>query len=214
MAKCLPVLCIAILAPSISKARVVKSFGLKAGAVVAEQSWDYFAGPLSGFDPGYSNRWGFDIGSYVEWFNVPYLSLLTEVHYVQKGMSYKVVEVTYNQPTGTGRYITFRPRVDYVSVPVLVKIQLRVSRFEPYFLLGPRFDFLVNRNDEATGLVYDDFNESDIGGTFGVGFELLRLLPVGLLTEFRFSPSFNRSFRGEFLEVKNKSFELLLGVKL
>jgi hypothetical protein len=107
--------------------------------------------------------------------------------------------------------------LEYVSIPVLAKLRLRILPLETYFLAGPRVDFLVSRNAGVTSF-YDKFRKFDIGGTFGVGLELHQLLPIDLTTEFRYSPNFNDSFNGNFfgrpLKVKNKSFELLLGVRL
>ncbi len=179
--------------PIKSNAQLVRGFGFKTGAVVADQSWD-FSGQVSGFPDKDGDRWGFDAGGFVELFGTGPFSLVPEVHYIQKGMTYKIQETSYNFPSGTGQFLIFRPLIEYISVPVLVKVQPFSLPVAPYLLAGPRVDFLLSKNPEGLQFVYDKFKKSDFGATFGVGVEFLNVM-----TEFRYSHTFNDSFKGNFL---------------
>ena len=204
------IICVLAFAASPLQAQLVKSYGLKAGAVSAKQMWDY----SRNIDFPAERRWGFDAGVFVEGLNIPYFSLLAEAHYVQKGFRITLPITTPAYPEGTGEEATFEPRVDYLSIPVLVKIRFETGTLTPYVIGGPRIDFLIGKNVDAAGTVYDDLKKTDIGGSLGAGVEIPFVAGTGLITEFRYSPSFTTIFADRFLTIKNESFELLLGVRL
>lgn len=186
-----------------TEAQVIRAYGLKAGTVVATQSFDY---TINASLPTY-NRWGFDVGGFVELFDMPYFSMLTEIHYVQKGYSASLKETTIAQPDGTGIYITIRTRLDYLSVPILARVRFETSEVTPYVYLGPRIDFLFGGNDNSL-----DYSSTDIGASFGGGIQFSVTSSPQFQIEARFSPSFTNAFENQNLTVKNKSVEILIGV--
>lgn len=153
-------------------------------------------------------------GVYLELLDVPLISLVAEIQYTQKGMTFSIPVTTESQPNGTGKFMTISPRVDYLSVPLLAKLRLKWLLFTPYLIAGPRADVLVSRRGGGYEDVVDKFESTDIGATFGVGVELHTLLPVGLLAELRYNPSFRDSYKDDFLTVRNRSFDFLLGLQL
>jgi hypothetical protein len=192
------------------QAQFIRGFGLKVGAVSATQTWQYWSNSQLSTDP----RWGFDAGIFVEALDLPFLSVLAELHYVQKGFTNTLPVTTEAQPDGTGEEITFRPRVDYLSLPILAKIRFDVGFFTPYVFAGPRVDFLLTNTDDGFGLVLDKFKKTDVGVSIGMGVELPLSFVSHLLAEFRFSPSLTEAFKNGSLKVKNQSIELFLGVEL
>jgi hypothetical protein len=104
--------------------------------------------------------------------------------------------------------------VDYLSVPVLAKVRLSFPAITPYLIAGPRADLLLSKKGDGFDAVIDKFKSTDVGGTFGLGVELHTLLPVGLLAEIRYNPSFRDAFKNEFLSVRNHSFDFLVGLQL
>jgi hypothetical protein len=200
---------IALAAPE-SQAQFIRGFGLKAGAVSATQTWEYGNSNQLPTDP----RWGFDAGIFVEALNDPFLSLLAELHYVQRGFTITLPVTTEAQPDGTGEEITFKPRVDYISLPVFAKVRFDTGIITPYVFAGPRVDFLLTNTDDGFALVLDEFKKTDISVSIGIGAEVPLSFVSHLLAEFRYSPSLNEAFNNGFLKVKNNSIELLLGVEL
>jgi opacity protein-like surface antigen len=199
----LNILTIIILLPSFAQSQLIKSGGFKVGGISASQSFDYsldFSLPID-------NRWGWNIGGFVEFFQHPNLSLLTELHYIQKGYSLSLPVTTADQPEGTGAYITFKPRLDYVSLPILVRLRFETGSVTPYVLVGPRFDFMMSQIDNAI-----TYSGTDKGMTFGGGVQFPVSPSSQLLVEGRFSPSFGNAFQNPNLTVKNKSFEMFVGM--
>ena len=190
---------------SSGEAQIIRSYGLKVGTIAASQFFDY---NINVTNPT-TTRWGFDGGGFVEFLNVPYFSLLAELSYVQRGYSSTLKVSTPAQPQGTGEYVTIRPRVDYVSLPLMAKVRFEAEEVIPYFMVGPRFDFLLGTNNSSL-----DYSPTDIGMTFGAGAQLSFFSPTQFLVEGRFSPSFTKAFEGRYLTVKNNSFEILIGMTL
>lgn len=204
------ILCLCVLTSTVAQAQFVRGYGLKAGAVSATQSWEYSVN----INFPVERRWGVDAGAYMEVLDLPYISLLAEAHYIQKGFSITGLVTTEAQPDGWGEYITRRPRVDYLSFPLLAKLRFEMGTVTPYFFTGPRVDFLIAKDPEGTQAVLDNFKGTDIGGTVGAGAEVPLPMVHAALIEFRYSPSFNEAYSSGSLTVKNQSFEILLGVRL
>lgn len=194
---------------SSTNAQFIRGYGLKFGAISATQTWDYKTSTK--FSP--ERRWGIDAAGYIEVINLPYFRLLGELHYIQKGFSITLPVTTISQPDGTGEYITLKPRVDYLSVPILAKLRFDLGKVTPYLIAGPRFDFLISKNPDGFQSVLDNFKSKDIGISIGSGFEFSLKFIKSVLAEFRFSPSFSEAYSSNTLTVKNQSFEFLLGVR-
>ena len=209
-ARCFSILIVFLLANSAAHSQLVRSYGVKLGAVSANQTWHY----TSTSDLTTDSRWGITGGLYLELLDVPFLSVVAEVQYTQKGMKFSAPITTESQPEGTGQFMTISPRVDYLSLPLLGKLRLHSPVFTPYLIAGPRVDLLISKKGDVYGLVIDKFKSTDVGGTVGVGVEIHTLLPVGLLAEIRYNASFRDSFKTEFLTVRNRSFDFLVGLQL
>jgi hypothetical protein len=199
----LTILTLLICIPSFVQSQILKSYGIKAGAVQASQSFDYSINLSHPVD----YRWGIDAGGFVELFQHPNLSLLTELHYIQKGYAVTLPVTTPVFPEGTGEYITFKTRLDYLSIPIMAKVRYETESLTPYIFAGPRFDFLLSQHDNAV-----DYLSTDIGAALGIGVEFSFESSPQVLIEGRFSPSFKNAYEHPNLTVKNKSFEILVGM--
>lgn len=191
-------------------AQLIRGYGIKLGAVAANQTWHYTSIPELPTD----NRWGFTTVGFVEVLDISSLSVLVELQYSQKGMSETIPITSISQPEGTGQFITKSPRVDYLSIPVLVKARFSTPVIVPYLIAGPRLDFLLSKKGDGFDEVIDKFRTSELGATVGVGMEVASLLSISLLAEFRYNASFNDAFNNNLLTVKNRSLDFLLGVQL
>ncbi len=201
---------IVLCSPAFLVAQFSPKYAIKLGAVGATQSWDYPG--LISTDP----RWGFDVGGSVEPFHSSPLSFLAELHYVQKGTKYVANEtVRANNEQGfEEKVITYLPRLDYLSFVVYGKFLIDAWSMKPYVFAGPRVDYVIGRHEDGILQLYDKFQDTDVGATFGAGLEIPTSMLSGVLVELCFSPSFTVGYQTNTRTVKNKSFELLLGVIL
>lgn len=188
-------------------AQLLKGYGLKTGVVIANQDFEH----IYGFFDDTKNRAGLDFGVFIEWFSLPHLSALTEVHYTQKGM---VEEVPRTDEFGHSiSPLKLDNRVDYLSIPVLAKVTFETRPVSPYLFVGPRLDIFLGYESELSGEVYDDFKRTNMGGDLGIGVET-STEPLKMLLEFRYSPDLNNAYETDLLKVKNNSFEILFGLRL
>jgi hypothetical protein len=194
-----------------AEAKSIRHYGLKLGIVSANQSWDYHD---NGLDWERYRRVGFIGGVFAEWSGSSHLSLVTEVEYVQKG--FKEVMITTDgwssQPTGK---VSISPRIDYLSIPLLLKMRSGDSEISVYFLAGPRIDFVVGRvGKEYYSDVLDQFSSWEYGVTMGVGIEMKGLLMSSTGFELRYSPSLKKAYSSDLLSIRNSSLEFVLSVGL
>ncbi len=212
-------LCFLGFAPLTSNAQLLKGYGIKLGTVGAKQTWSppsAGAGREIPLPDASGRRWGFDAAGFVELFNIWNVNLLGELHYAQKGVSFKktysVDEYGDTVSTEGGR----GPRIDYLSIPVMAKARFSLGAVSPYLVIGPRLDFLVGKDtltfiDVAQGY---ELKKTNFGGTIGIGVEFARAFPFTLMTEVRYSPDFTNALEElSRPEVKNRSFEVLLGAR-
>ena len=203
-------LILAFVVSSTAYTQLLRGFGIKGGATMANQTWEYVSIP----DLTTNERWGITGSAFVELLNLPYLSLLVETQYTQKGMTFSATVATAQNPDGTGQIITKRPRIDYLSIPILAKMRLTTPVVTPYLIAGPRCDFLLTRHGEGFQAVIDDFKSSELGATFGAGAELEVALLFEVLIEFRYNANFEDAYKTSFLRVRNHTLDFMLGVRL
>ena len=189
-------------------AQFIHSYGVKTGCVIANQNFDYTD---NSFNLDTQNRYGLNIGTFIEFAYNSNLHLLIETHYIQKGMVIEISE--YDSQLNYIGKNEINNRVDYLSLPVLGKIAYKFKKLSPYIIVGPRIDILLGYDSDFAAIVYDEFESIDFGGTLGLGNEFSFIGSQTFLIEIRYSPSFTNSYEADLLRVKNNSFELLGGIK-
>jgi len=180
--------------------QVIRGTGIKVGVISATQIWNN-PDINSQIDP----RWGFDAGCFLDGPHYGYISVMTEMHYSQKGYSVTQTETL-------GKTSTFKPRIDYLSVPVFIKIRGPGGIISPYIFGGPRFDFQLSHKPNGAQTKYDNMKNTDIGSSVGFGFEIETSFHFNYLAEFRYCPSFTNIYENESVSVKNRSLEFFLGI--
>lgn len=192
---------------SLGDAQTVQHIGIKGGVVLASQRWHYTQMDWT-LDNLY--RTGIDVGLFAEWSFVAPVSLLTEMHVVQKGMKERAMLITEASPDGTGASVELTPEVDYLSFPLLIKYRTPFSAGDLYGIFGPHIAFLIAKKNDGFSLVMDRFSKVDVGVSLGGGWETTALTgsPVGI--EARFSPGLYHIYSTPLLTVSNTSFEVLL----
>ena len=191
-----------------AEAQLVRSVGVKIGAAVAGQEWHYTMPDIHFAD---QYRWGYSFGGYIEWLNISTFSLLTEVHYIQKGFKqeFDKTDVVGND---IGSFYML-PQIDYLSIPILVKIRYEMSSFSPYLFIGPRYDYRLRTKPDGFGLGLEKLKNSDFGITVGGGFEFSNISSLKIGTEFRYSPGLQDIYSNQNgLRIQNRSVEMLLTI--
>jgi hypothetical protein len=203
----------AIISLNNAHAQIIKAYGFKVAYTSADQRLDY-----GSFVAQTERRNGFNVAVYAEWLNLPFLSLITQIEYAQRGVGIPYLRITtydrmINVATTDNSPVSYN-RLDYISIPVLVKLSLPEKVLSPYIVCGPRCDFLLAYKEDHDFLssTYDKFKKVLLGGSAGFGLELNSVLPVGMVLEARYNFDLSDSFRSTYLNVRNNSFDVWLGV--
>jgi hypothetical protein len=211
----------AVLLPLSVQAQLLKSYGIKAGVNSSNAA---FSLPQDAFEIATQRRTGGHAALFVEWGGSSAFSLVTQVEYAQRGFAEEQEITGENGPEPLGK-VRASTRLDYISLPLLLKLQYRKSAISPYLIAGPRVDFLVNReagefdfvigNSKVTlaSELNEIFDDRDLGGTIGLGFNAQKFLPLPLLVEGRYNFDFTDNGKLPPLQGKNNSFDLWLGIE-
>lgn len=193
-----------------SQAQILRGYGFKIGATLASEDWDYTR-LSTDFTP--DSRLGFNLGVFGEFLDIPYLSLVTELNYVQKGMTKELPVTTITHPDGTGEYVTWDTRIDYLNISTLGKLRLNIGLLSPYVVIGPKVDFQINVDNSlgSNNEVEENFNEIIYGAKVGGGIEF-RLTSFSILAEIIYDYNFSDLFKNENLTVTASSVDFRLGI--
>jgi len=183
------------------------SFGVKAGLALTDQDFDY-----RDFDVDFDSRTGVQVGLFADFAFNDYLRVSPEVRYVPVGVKTKVIVTEPEYPEGTGER-TIKSRIDYLSMPVVVKIGYPAEKFFPYLIVGPRVDFQLGTDGDWFAAIYEDLDKVAFGLTVGGGVEIPLSPKYRLLAEFSYSPDLNKVYENDLLSVKNKTMSFLAGVR-
>ncbi len=135
------------------------NLGLEAGANFT----NFIGSGVSSLGSFNSNKLGFVGGGFLQLNFGDVLALRPELLYEQKG----------NQISGTHSNV----ELDYVEVPVLLKLSTGIPVINPSVLLGPSFAW--NTLAQSNGTNISGINSSDIGLMAGLEFDLGKVLISG-----------------------------------
>jgi hypothetical protein len=157
--------------------------------------------------PPLTNLPGYNLAVYAEWYDLDYLSIMTQLEYSQRGNQ-------SSDPWDPSSYPPMHNRVSYLSLPIFAKVTPINTLVRPYLLIGPRIDYLVGKEIEDIGLgvVYNHLKTWVLGYSIGVGLESHNLFGVNISLEARYNRDITNSAHGGGIEVFNKAFDLWLGV--
>lgn len=198
-----------------SNAQILKSYGVKAAFTSASQSFSYSNPPFPGFGPDINRRIGFGIAVFAEWFNLPVISIVSQIEYMQRGIGEEIAITGPSSPTILRTEVRDK-RLDYLSIPILAKASVLFGNVRPYVIVGPRVDFLLAYRDEfiVGNSIYEDFKKAMFGGTVGTGFELVNLMATTISVEFRYNIDLGDSYDTSLLKVRNSAYDIWVGVAL
>lgn len=197
----------------------LKSFGIKGGLSISTQSYHYKQADLPGPENALRDLC---IGGFAQWNGTGKLSWMLEMYYICKGASDKVTITMEDSPQPRGTtYWDYE--IYYLSIPLLARLNMEKGPSRFYGLLGPRMDIRLGQNDlliaynvssEQMQFLYKDYRDLDFGLEFGIGMERPVSSLFDLILEIRYSPSFTHVYQSDLLDIRNQSFEFLVGFNL
>ncbi len=175
------------------------AFGVKAGLISSGQTFSD-----SHFDRGVDDRRFFQFGVFMDYPISRHFSLVPELRYVPIGLKYVFV-ITTNPPT----FETVKTRVDYLSIPLLIKARLPMQTLTPYFIAGPRVDFQLGGTEELTG---DRYDKTTAGMTVGGGVQWILSSRYAVLLEMSYSPDITKVYNSGESTIRNRSLSISCGL--
>jgi hypothetical protein len=186
-----------------------KEYGLKVGASIGRQ--DYRA-ELFGGSGGFMDHTisGLDVGAFLKRSGQRFF-IQWEMHFVQKGSSDRQVRTdAFGNVLGT---IRSRDRIDYLSVPVTVGLQLADLPLSPYVFAGPRVDVASGSGSGVFDREFEDLERFVVGTDIGAGIRIPAGGSFAFLLEVRYAHDWTDALRFESVAIRNSAFQVLLGIE-
>lgn len=188
------------------------TFGLKAGASVSNQT--YKLTPID-YTLDTEPVGGPALTLFVEAFRGAHFSFQSDVSYAVKGSSSNIESISVNHldndeiTVNEGEQST--SRFKYLSISLMARYRMGQGALQPYFLLGPRIDMLL---DYSTDSEYplDDQNGTIPGLTFGTGLEY-RLNKLAILSELQYQGDMIPVSGQDPLLINNHMISFTLGIR-
>jgi hypothetical protein len=193
------ILSVFVLFAGISQAQILRTAGFKLGLTFANQDWNY---PIANVDQ--DSRAGFNAGIFAEFFNMPLLSVIGELNYVQKGVKNLDAVIAENLLGGN-------IRLNYLNFSALGKLRIDYMAVSPYVVAGPKLDIEISRDAAVQNIIVNNFNKERLGFKLGFGTEI-HFPSVSMLVEFIFDSDFNDLYNNNNLTIDTKSYDLRVGL--
>jgi opacity protein-like surface antigen len=197
---------------SASQAQFIKNIGIKIGGTVSRQKWEYAPESLISLDP--DSKIGFNVGVFAEFLDLPFISVVGEVNYVEKGMQMDVYLTDLNSGELAGEQL-HKAGFNYLNFSLLAKVRLDGIIFTPYLIAGPKVDFELNKKGEfiTNSNLFNDFKKSRFGFKAGIGTEV-KLFKITFLAEVLYDADFGLLYEGGLLKVTSSAVDFRTGVSI
>lgn len=188
---------IIFLSAFISNAQFLNSMGLTLGATAANQRFNFLE-PPSTSRKGYV--FGLNASVFLEMMSHDNVRWVTEIQYNQKGSA---------DPRENANYAN---SLQILSWNNYLKFRYEMYRIIPYVMVGPRLDYTLSQatsSPEITG----NFLPLHVSLAAGGGLEFVSFTNFKFLVEGFYVPDIMPAYVAPTLHVKNKDFELRIGLK-
>ena len=188
---------------------LLKDYGVKLGVSVANQ--DFSIRPESNLyylvkGGDFRYRPGFTCGIFAEWFDERYVNMVTEINYVQKGTKFNLSGVTNHE---------YNNRIDYLSIPIYLKLKFPNLNYLPYLLFGIRYDHLLYKRIESDMLLYEKAKAGNVGTSYCAGYEFdAGGLPLNIEYSYHTQYAVLLEEDQYLYTVRNFSHSLVLGYRM
>ena len=207
-----PVWLLLIASAPLVKAQTPASYGMKVGVSVANQSWKY-----TNLDYTLDTEpdGGLAAAFFVEVFKGEHFSFQLDLAYLEKGSTTTTESITINHLDNNSLEVNEgdvkTSDFSYISISALARYRFDLEHLIPYFLLGPRLDFLVNYVSDSEYPLGDQ-NGTILGLTLGTGLEY-QLKQFQLFAEIQFQPDLSPVTNEEPLLINNNALSLTIGIR-
>jgi hypothetical protein len=163
-------------------------------------------------------------------FGIQFINLIgaqVEVGYVMKGSKIKGTASVIQQNIPVSVNVDGTMSLDYLEIPILVKLSLPVPVVNPYIYVGPSIGMLLSSkmhvkttasvqgisfSSDTTVDFKEHINSTDVGLAFGAGIDL----PMGLLIDLRYTLGLGTIAKQETgssttPDIKNGVFAIMVG---
>jgi len=198
-----------------STAQVVESIGIKGGISFANQTWEYKS-------PDFSNKMDYKTGFYsvltANFLKTKYLSLTTDLGFVQKGFQEEIPMTSEEFPDYISSYKTFKSTINYLTFSPKLNVSYNFDKLITFVFTGPRIDLQTSYKTDYLTNNFSEFNATVWGLTYGGGIEY-RVKAIGILLEFSGYPDFTNIKKEEAtetsagLKITSQSYTISTGIK-
>lgn len=186
-----------ILQLSYANAQFLQGIGIMGGVTAPREKWWISNPDGSTSKEKHKYIWvRFNGELFAEFLDYDNVNWRTEFQYHMKGMK--------NKYTGD------KNKVNYICWNNFLKIKTETYRGYPYFLIGPRVEYLFSQGTPSIPYVFRKFHFS---WSAGLGFEFITYGQLKPLVEFHYNPDINYAEKNDLLGVKNRALELRVGLK-
>lgn len=173
-----------------AKAQFFQGVGITLGANMSNQRWQI---DTINYNKNQNFLFGFSGSLFVEYINHQYVRMITEVQYFQEGSKSKFLNNTI--------------KTDYACFNNFLKLRQELYDVTPYFLIGPKFKYLMGQSGIA------GFKQMHLSMYAGIGMEFLYKRPWIFFVETGYDHDINRALKQEFIGITNKTICLRVGLK-
>lgn len=210
--KIFSILVIACFCPIISNAQIISNYGIKTAFTRSKLDVDKFY--------NFSTwRSGFNAAFYIEHSINDFMSFMLQLEYSQKGYIYEQVETN---DIGTKiQDVRANTRLDYLSVPLLLKVEFPTQKVTPFITVGPRFDYLANFSKgefkftsvAVTDDLADYLKSYILGSSISCGVQIPTSNKYDISIELRYNYDFTDSAEKPVqYSIKNNTFDIWFGL--
>lgn len=160
------------------------------------------------FSPG--TRTGFMVGGFADFGVSPVIAIRPGIRYISKGFT------GTNNITG----VSFTDRMNYMEIPLLLKVSIPLPRVRPYFTAGPTLGIQLSASEELTNgqqVQNSDMGTAwetiDFGLYFGGGLDFHVADNTDVFTGFGYSLGLSNFSKVANLQAKNYGIQFTSGVK-
>jgi len=199
----------------ITNAQIINNYGIKVGAGLSNQYWEYKNSSFSNLSGWDDYKIGLIGQLYAEKLLGNHFSLRPVLGYIQKGFKDDIkfiMEEDEEIAVKDNKVI-----LHDLSLDLSIKLIPFQKSIKPYILLGLRGDYLIDyrsviidfqgKDYELNTGLYDDFNKFTLGCLIGVGISYKDLL----FFDFEYNPAISKNFESAGLAIHNRYFDLTVG---
>ncbi len=192
--------------------QVMGSFGLKAGFSLANQSYEFK--PID-YNMETQAITGPALAIFMEAFKGERFSFQVDLAYAVKGSKTTTESVTVNHMENNRIVVNSGDQTvskfSYLAFSPMARYRFEMEQIVPYFLLGPRLDFLLNYETDSK-YPLEDQNSVILGLPVGTGLEL-RLKSLNLLFEIQYQLDLSPVTTTDPLLVNNDMLSFTVGFR-